>query len=52
MPESTINNMVDVRKNGKEALDAVKEAYHSGQYQYSLILTDISMPIMDGLESS
>ena len=52
MPDSTINDMVDVKKNGREALDAIKEAYNSGLYQYSLILTDISMPIMDGLDSS
>ena len=48
MPDSTINDMIDVCKNGEEALKAIKDAYYSGKYQYALILTDISMPIMDG----
>ena len=52
MPESTIENMIDVCKNGQEALKAIKDAYYSREYQYTLILTDISMPIMDGFESS
>lgn len=30
MTDFDINNRIDVRKNGKEALEAIKEAYHSG----------------------
>lgn len=37
---------VDLASNGLEALDAVK--YH----QYSLVLMDLQMPIMDGVEAS
>jgi CheY-like chemotaxis protein len=37
---------VDLATNGLEALDAVK--YH----QYSIVLMDLQMPIMDGVEAS
>ena len=37
---------VDLAANGLEALDAVK--YH----QYSMVLMDLQMPIMDGVEAS
>ena len=48
MPNVDIVDLVDVRKNGEEALKAIKDAYYSRKYQYALILTDISMPVMDG----
>lgn len=37
---------VDLATNGLEALDAVK--YH----QYSIVLMDLQMPVMDGVEAS
>ena len=52
LPDSSIENIVDVCKNGQEALKAIKDAFYSREYQYFLILTDLSMPIMDGFESS
>ena len=30
MPNSDINDLIDVRKNGEEALKAVKDAHYSG----------------------
>lgn len=43
---------VDRAYNGLEALNKVKDSYLQGSHIYSLILTDISMPVMDGFESS
>jgi len=37
--------------NGQEAVDQVKEIHLLG-FAYSLILTDIQMPIMDGIKAS
>ena len=37
--------------DGKEAIDQVKNAYQIGM-SYKLILTDFSMPVVDGIESS
>ena len=45
-------NIVDSRSNGKEAVEAVKKAFLSGKTEYSLILMDCSMPIMDGYTAS
>ena len=44
--------LVDRAYNGLEALKKVKSSYSTGSHTYGLILTDISMPIMDGYESS
>lgn len=38
----------DTSENGLEAL----QKYHNTPAKYSCVLTDISMPIMDGLESA
>lgn len=35
-----------------ETVKKVKDAFYRGSHTYGLILTDISMPIMDGYESS
>ena len=48
LDSSPIENIIDVCKNGQEALKAIKDAFYSREYQYFLILTDLSMPIMDG----
>ena len=47
-----ICRLVDRAYNGLEALKKVKDSYLSGSHIYGLILTDISMPIMDGFQSS
>jgi CheY-like chemotaxis protein len=41
-------NRLDLRINGKEAFDLVKTSFDNG-ITYKLILTDFSMPVMDGL---
>lgn len=43
---------VDRAYNGLEALNKVKDAFMTGSHVYGLILTDISMPVMDGFESA
>ena len=47
-----IGRLVDRAYNGKEALKKVKDSLLNCKHVYGLILTDISMPIMDGFESS
>ena len=47
-----MGRIVDRAYNGLEALNKVKEAFLTRTHIYSLILTDISMPVMDGFESS
>ena len=47
-----ISYLVDEAKNGKEALEKVKQAYDDGRYSYGLILMDCNMPIMDGFEAT
>lgn len=46
-----IQKAVDFCISGKEALDKVKTSYQQG-FNYQLILTDYSMPEMDGIEST
>ena len=43
---STINLLVDVAENGKQACEKIK------QNKYALVLMDIQMPIMDGLTAT
>ena len=50
--EQSILRIVDTKSNGREAVEAIKEAYTQGKVQYSLILMDCSMPILDGYQAS
>ena len=43
---------VDRAYNGLEAFNKVKESFEQGSHVYALVLTDISMPIMDGFEEA
>ena len=45
-----LSNIVDRAYNGLEAFSKVKDSFENGLHIYGLILTDISMPIMDGYE--
>jgi len=45
------DNLVDFCINGREALNTVQDAMKFG-ITYKLILTDFSMPEMDGVEST
>jgi len=46
-------NLVDICYNGEQAVELIQKAIHEGAPQrYSLILTDCSMPFMDGYEAS
>ena len=45
--------LVDVCYNGEQAVELVKKAIHEDDIdRYSLILTDCSIPFMDGYEAS
>ena len=44
--------IVDRAYNGLEAFTKVQEAFEQGSHTYGLILTDISMPVMDGFEEA
>ena len=41
-----------VANNGKEGVDAVAERLHNDEKSFDLIIMDIHMPIMDGLEAA
>ena len=45
-----LSKVVDRAYNGIEAFTKVKDAYNNGSHIYGLILTGISMPVMDGFE--
>lgn len=45
-------SLVDRAYNGLEGLNKVKSSLQTGSHIYGLIISDISMPIMDGYESS
>ena len=47
-----LSSIVDRAFNGLEALNKVRDSYESGSHIYSLIFTDISMPIKNGFELS
>ena len=44
-------NLIHYAQNGQEALDKVKKSVALHQYQYSLIISDCQMPVMDGYTS-
>ena len=45
-----MNGLIDYAYNGLEALAKVKDGFEKDARIYGLILTDISMPVMDGFE--
>lgn len=47
-----LSKFVDRAYNGLEALNKVKDGFDSGSHIYGLVLTDISMPVMDGFEAT
>jgi len=49
---SSLEKIIDTANDGKEALEKIKLAFLTGKSEYSLILMDCSMPVMDGYESS
>ena len=49
---SGLSQVVDRAYNGLEAFSKVKQGFELGTHVYGLVLTDISMPVMDGYELS
>ena len=50
---ANIESVVDVSQNGEETVQLIEQAIREGEPdRYSLIITDCSMPVMDGYESS
>ena len=45
-------SLCDRAYNGLEAINKVKSSFNKGHHIYGLVITDISMPIMDGYEVS
>lgn len=46
-----MNKIVDIALNGKEAVESINAAIRLG-LSHKLVLTDFSMPVMDGLEAT
>ena len=44
--------LIDRAYNGLEAVNKVKNSFLNGTHVYGLIITDISMPVMDGYDAS
>jgi CheY-like chemotaxis protein/signal transduction histidine kinase/CHASE3 domain sensor protein len=44
--------VVEIARNGQEALDAVNQQRSEGDVPIDLILMDVMMPVMDGLEAT
>ena len=47
-----IEKLVDQASNGKEAVNMVKSLYRDKGQLYGLIITDLSMPVLDGYDSA
>ena len=47
-----IEKLVDQASNGKEAINMVKSLYRDKGQLYGLIITDLSMPVLDGYDSA
>src|SRR4051812_23817322 len=48
--ELGLTRQVIARKNGRDALNYIKSTYTSNQKLPALILSDLSMPVMDGFD--
>ena len=47
-----ICSLTDRAYNGLEGLNKVRDGLVSGRHTYGLIITDLSMPVMDGFEAT
>ena len=47
-----LGTMIDRAYNGLEGLNKVKDSFTGGQHIYGLVISDISMPVMDGYEAA
>ena len=47
-----LTQIIDQYYDAQTALAKVKESLENGSHHYGLVITDISMPIMDGYELS
>ena len=47
-----LGRLVDRAYNGLDGLNLAKDAFMRGKHIYGLVITDISMPVMDGYEAS
>ena len=47
-----LSKLVDRAYNGQEALIKAKESFNKRTHIYGLVITDISMPLLDGYEFS
>ena len=47
-----LGSLVDRAYNGLEGVNKVKDSLTSGKHTYGLVITDISMPVMDGYEAA
>jgi len=48
LPPGFITKILDKASNGEEAVEAYKKLYYTTGHVYALIITDLSMPVMDG----
>ena len=47
-----LSSIVDRAYNGLEGLKKVKDGVNNGSHIYGLVITDISMPVMNGYDAS
>ena len=47
-----LKDIIDTASNGLDALQLVKKGFNDMMYSYGLILMDLSMPKMNGFDSS